>query len=192
MRHSIALACFASMLFAACGDDGGGTGVDGGGGDAAGQDAAPVANCTPLDLTSATAITIVNQMVTPNAQGGTLSAGIFKLTMVKLYAQGITVNGTAKARVEFVTGSATTGAARVALNIDATAFGQPVQNDTTGAGLYTVSGSSINLAEGCGGMNPLSGLTYTAAGTTITLWTTYMVTDPIALNIPIELVFTAE
>jgi hypothetical protein len=181
------------MLFAAC-DDGGGTGTDGGaGGDAAGQqDAAPVANCTPLDLTSAMEITIVNGMVTPNAQGGALTAGTFKLTNVKLYAQGVTVNGTAKARVEFVTGGATTGAARVALSIDATAFGQPVQNDTTGAGLYTISGSSINLAEGCGGMNPLSGLTYTAAGTTITLWTTYMVTDPIALDIPIELVFAAE
>lgn len=195
MRPGIGLAFLASMLFAACGDDGGGSNVDGGNnGDGGGQQDAfvPMANCTPLDLTSAPTITIMNQMVTPNPQGGMLTAGTFKLSSVKLYASGISVSGTAKARVEFVTGTATSGAARVALIIDATALGMPVQQDVTGAGLYTLAGTALNLAEGCGGMNPLSALTYTSMAGGITIWTSYMVTDPIALTIPIELVFTAE
>ncbi|MGE0402068.1 MAG: hypothetical protein AB7T06_35530 [Kofleriaceae bacterium] len=191
MRHRSGLACLLFILVAACGDDGGGSGVDGGG---SGQDmyVPPMANCTPLDLTSAAAIPITNQQVTPNAQGGTIVAGTYKLTSVKLYAQGISVSGTAKARVEFVTGDAASGAARVALIIDAMALGMPVEQDVNGAGLYTIAGSALNLAEGCGGMNPLSGLTYTAAASSMTIWTSYMVTDPIALTIPIELVFDTE
>jgi len=195
MRFPIVLACFVSVLFAACGDDGGSGTNDGGNtNDAAQIDSfvPPMANCTPLDLTSAPAITIVNQQVTPDPQGGPVHSGTFKLTSVKLYASGVPVTGTAKARVEFVTGTATTGAARVALIIDAMAFGMPVQQDVTGAGLYTLAGTALNLADGCGGSNPLSALTYTGAPTSVTLWTTYMVTDPIALTIPIELVFAIE
>ncbi|MFN0248397.1 MAG: hypothetical protein ACKV2T_16010 [Kofleriaceae bacterium] len=180
------------MLVAACGDSGG-TGTDGGGtGDAGPADsAAPVANCTPLDLASAPAITIMNQMVTPNAQGGTVTAGTYELTTVKLYANGIPVTGTAKARIEIVSGTGTTGAARVALILDATALGMPIQQNVTGAGLYTLAGPALNLVEGCGGTNPLSALTYTGA-TTLTIWTNYMVTDPIMVNVPIELVFSLE
>lgn len=193
----IGIACLVSLFLAACGDDGGGVGTtDGGGnGDGGGQVdmyVPPAANCTPLDLASATAVPIMNQMVTPNPQGGTLQAGIFKLTTVKLYASGINVSGTAKSRVEFVTGMNNTGAARVALIIDATALGMPVQQNVTGAGLYTVTGTALNLTEGCGGMNPLSGLTYTATATNLMIWTSYMVTNPITLTIPIELTFVPE
>lgn len=192
MRLQIGLVCLASMLFAACGDDGGTGNTNGA--DAAQPDAfvPPMPNCTPLDLASATAVTIVNQQVTPNAQGGAVQAGTFKLTSVKLYASGVPVMGTAKSRIEFVTGTATSGAARVALIIEATALGQPVQQNVTGGGLYTLAGTALNLTDGCGGMNPLSGLTYTAAPSSLTVWTTYMVTDPIALTIPIELVFATE
>jgi hypothetical protein len=193
----IGLACLVSLLLliAACSDDEGGTGtVDGGNSNDASQvdSFVPMANCTPLDLANAPAITIVNQDITPNPQGGNVPGGTFKLMSVKLDASGITVNGTAKARIEFVAGTATSGAARVALIIDATALGMPVEQDVTGAGLYTVTGTSLNLAEGCGGSNPLSGLTYTAAAAGVTIWTSYMVTDPIALTIPIELLFVSE
>lgn len=197
MRFRIALACLVSVPLAACGDDGGGNGggtVDGGNKTDASQDAyvPPAPNCTPLDLASAAAIPIVNQQVTPNPQGGPLHSATFKLTSVKLYASGIPVNGSAKARVEFVTGNATSGAARVALIIDATALGQPVQQNVTAAGLYTLAGTNLNVADGCGGANPPPALTYTAAATSLTLWTTYMVTDPVAVTIPIELLFAAE
>lgn len=180
-----------SMLLAACGDDGG-TGTGDGGTGGVDMFVPPMANCTPLDLASASAIPLTNQQVTPNPQGGTITAGTFKLMSVKLYAQGISVTGTAKSRIEFVTGTATSGAARVALIIDAMALGMPVEQDVTGAGLYTIAGTALNLAEGCGGMNPLSGLTYTAAPAGLTVWTSYMVTDPIALTIPIELLFVSE
>jgi hypothetical protein len=192
MRLPIVFACVLSVL-SACGDDGGSGSIDGGGNhDAAPQDSAPTPNCTPLDLASAPAITIMNQQVTPNPQGGPVHSATFKLTMVKLYASGIPVTGTAKSRVELVTGDATSGAARVALIIDAMALGSPVQQNVTGAGLYTLAGTSLNVSDGCGGSNPLSGLSYTATPTGLTLWTTYMVTDPVALTIPIELTYTAE
>lgn len=182
------------MLFPACGDDGGGTGTtDGGGGnDAAPQDTAPTPNCTPLDLASAQAVTIMNGQVTPNPQGGSVSSATYKLTSVKLDASGINVSGTAKSRVEFVSGGATSGAARVALIIDATALGMPVEQDVSGGGLYTLQGTNLNVMDGCGGTNPLPALTYTAAATSLTLWTNYMVTDPIQLTIPIELLYAAE
>lgn len=190
----IGLACLLSA-FAACSGDGGGSSTDGGGTTDAGQPdmfVPPMANCTPLDLASAPAITIVNQQVTPNPQGGAVHAATFKLNSVKLYAQGIPVNGTAKSRIELVTGTATTGAARVALILDATALGMPVQNNVTGAGLYTITGTTLSVADGCGGTNPLSALTFTASPTGLTIWTSYMVTDPVALTIPIELVFENE
>lgn len=194
----IGLACLLSVLVAACsGDDGVGNGSTDGGGsssDAAPPDmfVPPMANCTPLDLASAPAITIVNQQVTPNPQGGAVQAATFKLKSVKLYAQGIPVNGTAKSRIELVTGTATTGAARVALILDATALGMPVQNNVTGAGLYTITSSTLSVADGCGGSNPLSALTFTASPAGLTIWTSYMVTDPVALTIPIELVYENE
>jgi hypothetical protein len=190
------LSIFASVLLvAACGGGGSSSSIDGGDNSDASQpdsNAPPMANCTPLDLAAAAAITITNQQVTPNPQGGALTTGIFKLTNIKLYASGITVTGTAKSRVEFVTGSATSGAARVAVIIDAMAFGQPVQQNSTGAGLYTTTSTALNLTDGCGGTNPLAGLTYTATPTGLTLWTTYMVTNPVALTIPIELLFAPE
>lgn len=190
----IGLACLLSVLVAACSGDGGTGTVDGGNSNDGGpvDSFVPMANCTPLDLASAPTITIVNQQITPDPQGGDVPGGTFKLMSVKLDASGISVTGTAKARIEFVSGTATSGAARVALIIDATALGMPVEQDVTGAGLYTVTGTSLNLAEGCGGSNPLSGLTYTGAATGVTIWTSYMVTDPIALTIPIELEFVSE
>jgi hypothetical protein len=72
------------------------------------------------------------------------------------------------------------------------ALSQPVQQDVSAAGVYTITGTALDLAEGCGGSNPLSGLTYTATPTTLTLWTSYMVTDPVTLTVPIELVYQAE
>jgi hypothetical protein len=187
----IALACLLSVFVAACGDDGGSTTTDGGGSGSA-DAAPPMANCTPLDLASAPTVTIMNGTVTPNAQGGTVTAGTYQLSSVKLSAGAIQVTGTAKARMEIVSGTATTGAARVALILDGMAFGNPIQQNVNGAGLYTLAGPSLNLAEGCGGSNPLAPLTYTAAGTMMTIWTSYMVTDPIALNVPIELVLAIE
>ncbi len=194
MRFSTLLPCVVSMLLAACGDDGGSSATtDGGTQDGAAADAAmPTANCTALDLAAAPAITIMNGMVTPNPQGGTVAAGTFQLQSVKLYAQGIPVTGTAKSRIELVTGTATTGAARVALQLDGMALNMPLAQTVNAAGLYTASGTSLNVMEGCGGMNPLSALTYTATGTNLTIWTSYMVTNPIAITIPIELVYTKE
>ncbi len=194
MRTRFVLACLASLVIAACGDDGGSSTTDGGnnGSDSGGPDAPPMPNCNALDLSAATAVQITNAMVTANGQGGALTAGTYKLSSVKLFIQGVTVTGTAKARVEFVTGSATTGAARVALNIDGMAFGMPIQQDVSGAGLYTLSGSSLNLTEGCGGTNPLDALTYTATSSGVTIWTTYMVTSPLPITVPIELLFVPE
>lgn len=185
------LALLASLLLSACGG-GSSNGSPDGGNTTPDTPAAPMPNCTPLDLASSAAVTITNAQVTPNPQGGALASNTFKLTSLKLSANGFTVNGTAKSRVELVAGNATTGAARVALIIDATALGQPVQQNSAGAGLYTAAGTSLNLTDGCGGSNPLSGLTYTAAGTSLTLWTNYMVTDPVTLTIPVELLFAAE
>jgi hypothetical protein len=197
MLRRLALACLVSVPLVACGGDDGSSGgtTDGGNnGDASQPDAyvPPAPNCTPLDLANASAIQIVNQQVTPDPQGGALPSGTFKLTSVKLYASGIPVTGTAKSRIELVTGNATSGAARVALNLDAMALSQPVQQDVSAAGVYTITGTALDLAEGCGGSNPLSGLTYTATPTTLTLWTSYMVTDPVTLTVPIELVYQAE
>lgn len=151
-----------------------------------------MANCTPLDLASAPTVTIMNQMVTPNAQGGAVTAGSYELTSVKLYASGIPVTGTAQSRIEIVSGNATTGAARIALILNAMALGMPIEQNVTGAGLYTLAGPALNIAEGCGGSNSLSDLTYTAAPASLTIWTTYMVTDPIMVAVPIELVFAIE
>jgi len=198
MRFPSTLACLASFVLAACGADDGNEG-SGNTSDAGGSGAGPLdtlsspqANCDALDLAAAPAVPITNAQVTPHPQGGTLVAGIFELASVKLYAQGIPVTGTAQARVEIQPGSASSGAARVALALDGSALGQSITQDVTGAGLYTISGSAMTVAEGCGGSNPLPALTYTASGTSLTLWTEYMITDPVAITIPIELVLAAE
>lgn len=200
MRHRSILAssCLVLLSVAACGDDGGSgpTDANNNGGDAA-VDAyePPVANCNPLDLGSAPEVPIVsNQPITPNPQGGTVVAGTYELTSVKLYALGgaIAVTGTAQARVEIVVGNATTGAARIAVAIDAMAAGQAIQDEITGAGLYTLSSTALTVADGCGGSEPLPVLSYTATGSALTMWTEYMVTQPIPTTIPIELGLAAQ
>ncbi|CAN5768583.1 hypothetical protein BH11MYX2_BH11MYX2_14560 [soil metagenome] len=199
MRLQVGLACLASVLFAACsgGDDGGSNGgPDGGGSGSSTPDAfvPPQANCAPLDLGAAPAIPIMNGTVTPNPQAGTLHSGTFKLTSAKLDALGIQVTGTVKSRVELVTGTATTGAARVAVSIDGTALNMSIMQDVAGAGLYTITTTDLNIVDGCGGSNTLPTLTYTAASSALTLWTTYqvMTTNFGTIPVPIELVFTPE
>lgn len=150
------------------------------------------ANCNALDLAAAPEVPIVVQQITPNPQGGTVVAGTYELSSIKLYANGLPVTGTAQGRVEIVLGTATAGAARVAMAIDGMALGQAVMENLTGAGLYTITGSDLTVADGCGGSEPLPVLSYTATGTSLTLWTEYMITDPIALTIPLELVLDAE
>lgn len=195
LRLSLVAPCLLLSL-SACGEDGGsGPGDGGNGADARQPDAyvPPVANCNALDLAAAPVVTIVsNQQITPAPTGGAVTAGIYELTGVRLYASGIPVTGTAQARVEIVTGNATTGAARVAVSLDAMALGNPVQENITGAGLYTIAGTALTVADGCGGSEPLPVLSYSASGTGLTMWTEYMITDPVALTIPIELVLAAE
>ncbi|MDX2089038.1 MAG: hypothetical protein SFX73_14370 [Kofleriaceae bacterium] len=187
------------LAFAACGGDDGGSDnpVDGGNNpvDALPIDAyvPPTANCDPLDLANAPVVTVVsNQPITPNPQGGTVRPGIYELTSAKLYALGIAVTGTAQARVEIVVGNATSGAARVAVKIDGEAIGNQIMQELTGAGLYSITGTDLTVADGCGASEELPVLEYTATDTTMTLWTEYMITDPLTLNIPLELGVTLE
>lgn len=200
MRLRFILAsCLVLPLFAACGDDGGGSDTpdasNNGGVDAPNTTVdAPVVqpdsptvsvNCDPLDLANAPEVTIVsNQMITPNPQAGTVVAGTYELTSAKLYAFGLQVTGTAQARVEIVPGDATAGAARLAVVLDGMALGQPFDQELTGAGQYTIAGNNLTVADGCGGSEPLPVLQYTATSTALTLWTTY---NYMNLNIPIEL-----
>lgn len=212
------LSCFSLVLlvaFGACGGDEGGAAddstdtaddttddtvddtADDTADDTTPPDAAPdtatlEANCDALDLAAAPEIPLVVQQITPNPQGGTVVAGTYELSSIKLYANGLPVTGTAQGRVEIVISTATAGAARVAMAIDGMALGQAVMENLAGAGLYTITASDLTVADGCGGSEPLPVLSYTATGTTLTLWTEYMITDPIALTIPLELVLDLE
>jgi hypothetical protein len=199
LRTSLAVPSLLLALFAACGgDEGGQSGDDGGGDDGGGDDGPPQdsyvppqANCTPLDLAAAPMIPIQNTDIVPNGQAGTVVASIYTLSSIKLDVP-VTVEGTAQARVEIDVGNATSGAARIAVTIDATALGEDIDESITGAGLYTLAGPMLTVADGCGSGDMLPVLDYTATGNTLTMWTEYMITDPIPLNIPIELGFTME
>lgn len=145
------------------------------------------ASCPTADASGAPSVTLTNATVTPSGAGGLVVTSSWQLSDIKVQAP-VSVTGTAQGALEVFATSGTEGAMFVDLIVNISA---PISGSTqeTGGGYYSISGTTMAISSSpfCSQDPPFNSVEYTASPTTMTVWTTVMISG---FNIAIEAEFT--